>query len=450
MKYIIIAFVLCACFSCNRYLDKPGNPTLTNPKSLEDVLLLLDNPMHYGSMNTGSDEFFTTPVNFGRMSAVLKNYYLNWEPNLESVYYHQNYWLDPYKAVFHVNLCLELLRKIKTNAGNQKDYDYAKGAAHFHRAYAFTTIAWQNAKAYNETTAATDLGAVLDLNADALEKLKRSSVEETYKQIIKDLEESLKYLPEYSNHSTRPSQLAANGLLARVYLSMRRYDKALEYSNKVLTKQSVLLNFNNPADILIDDHYPFAAQRYGKEVIFYKQSVDPLGGVGRVGNYFIDTILVDSYDTHDLRKRAYFRASGSYYNFKGSYASGNMMNGICTDEMFLIRAECYAQGDDVQQAMDDLNELLITRWETDKFSPFTAATKEEALQIIQTERKKELVCRGLRWIDIKRLNEEGANISITRKGGDIIGVLPPKDPRFATQLPQVLVDNFGYEQNPLK
>ncbi len=100
--------------------------------------------------------------------------------------------------------------------------------------------------------------------------------------------------------------------------------------------------------------------------------------------------------------------------------------------------------------MKDLNDLLITRWKSGTFIPLTASTKEEALNIILNERKKELLFRGLRWMDIKRLNEEGANISIVRKSPDHTktGVLLPGSPRFAMQLPEDLVINFGYQQNP--
>lgn len=119
-----------------------------------------------------------------------------------------------------------------------------------------------------------------------------------------------------------------------------------------------------------------------------------------------------------------------------------------TDEIYLIRAECYARNGDKTNALKDLNDLLITRFKTGTFVPFTASTPEEALNIILQERKKTLVLRGLRWIDIKRLNLEGRNISITRKVDGITYTLPPNDPRFAVPLHSILVGDYGYQQNP--
>ena len=124
------------------------------------------------------------------------------------------------------------------------------------------------------------------------------------------------------------------------------------------------------------------------------------------------------------------------------------MTGICTSELYITRAECYARANEIDKAMKDLNDLLINRWKSGSYIPYTAATKEEALEIILKERKKELVCRGLRWMDIRRLNQEGANITITRKVGDQLYQLTPGDLRFTSQIPQVLVLDYGYVQNP--
>jgi len=66
----------------------------------------------------------------------------------------------------------------------------------------------------------------------------------------------------------------------------------------------------------------------------------------------------------------------------------------------------------------------------------TFLTKDEALKKVLIERRKELVWRaGLRWDDIRRLNKEGANISLSRKLGNEIYVLEAGSPRFAFPIP---------------
>ncbi|MNT38972.1 hypothetical protein D3C71_1410060 [compost metagenome] len=64
------------------------------------------------------------------------------------------------------------------------------------------------------------------------------------------------------------------------------------------------------------------------------------------------------------------------------------------------------------------------------------STKEDALNKVLIERRKELVWRaGLRWDDIRRLNKEGANISLSRKLGNETYVLKAGSPQFAFPIP---------------
>jgi starch-binding outer membrane protein, SusD/RagB family len=66
---------------------------------------------------------------------------------------------------------------------------------------------------------------------------------------------------------------------------------------------------------------------------------------------------------------------------------------------------------------------------------------------LRTERRKELTMRGLRWIDIKRLNKEGAGIVLKRLIGDKTYTLQPNDPRYALPLPADIILNTGMQQN---
>ena len=450
MKLPIILLFFLGLFSCNKYLDKPGDPTKRVPRTVNDVMLLLDKPINCGPIVLGSDEYFVTQAFFQSTMRALDRYcYTSWITNQDGNFVTNAYWQLSYDAVFVANLSLEVLSKADVNTANLKNFNMAKGAAYFLRAYALTTIAWQFAKPYDAATAKTDPGAVIDLNSAVTETLKRSSVEQTYAQIIGDIEESLKYLPIEADHPLHPSQLAARGLLARVYLSMRKYDKALEQCNLVLEKRNELIDYNNTGEMNTGATYPLAVHRFGKEVIYNRQSYASGRNLGGFDNYPIDTNLVASYTTDDLRKAAWFRLNHAGYPlFKGSFESNYYMSGICTSEMYITRAECYARANEIDKAMKDLNDLLINRWKSGSYIPYTAATKEEALEIILRERRKELVGRGLRWMDIRRLNQEGANISITRKVGDELYQLLPGDARFTSQIPQVLVLDYGYVQNP--
>ncbi|MBO9573937.1 MAG: RagB/SusD family nutrient uptake outer membrane protein, partial [Chitinophagaceae bacterium] len=394
MKIWIIVTISILLASCNKYLEKSGDPTKRVPRTVRDVLLLLDQQIPSGPIDIASDQFFVTDPMFDIIdwSEPEIDLYTKWIPNWTGTFINDDFWKQPYKAVFNANICLETLAGAQVTTTNKADYERALGAAYFERAFAFTTIAWQFAKAYNEATAKTDLGVVIDLHSEVTEKLNRSSVEETYAQIISDLENSLKHLPETGDHPLRPSQMAARGLLARVYLSMRKYDKALEQCNFVLQKRNELLDFNNPADVNIGYVYPMQLQRYGKEMIYNKQSYTPPNYTGNLFYFPVDSNLVKSYAVNDLRKTAWFQygtfVADEFARFYGSPEGRPIMSGICVDEIYLIRAECYARANEVGKAMKDLNDLLVTRWKSGTYIPFTASTKEEALEIILEERRK--------------------------------------------------------------
>ena len=97
----------------------------------------------------------------------------------------------------------------------------------------------------------------------------------------------------------------------------------------------------------------------------------------------------------------------------------------------------------------NLNTLLVKRWATGSFVPLTAVDNNDAINKILLERRKELLFRGLRWIDIKRLNVEGRNIILKRKlpDGTIVSIAPNSN-YYALPLPKDLIDLTGMPQNP--
>jgi hypothetical protein len=55
--------------------------------------------------------------------------------------------------------------------------------------------------------------------------------------------------------------------------------------------------------------------------------------------------------------------------------------------------------------------------------------------------------RGLRWMDIKRLNKDGAKITLTRNVEGNTYTLPPNDLRYALPIPEEVISLTGMPQN---
>lgn len=114
----------------------------------------------------------------------------------------------------------------------------------------------------------------------------------------------------------------------------------------------------------------------------------------------------------------------------------------------MTRAESSARLGKTVDAMDDLNTLLKMRWKNNVDYPvLRAENAEDALAIVLLERRKELLMRGLRWIDIKRLNKDGSNIVPTRVVNGETFSLEPNSSFYALPLLDDIIRLTGIEQN---
>jgi starch-binding outer membrane protein, SusD/RagB family len=448
---IAVLFCLCINSACKKFLDKKPDNQLAVPTKLEDLQALLDFPLHMNSQQSPSfgessaDDFFVTDDRYNALSFDQQGIY-RWN---RAEYRFQNDWSKAYLPIYNANFCLEQLNAIPKTEQNEPHWNNVKGSALFFKSYNYLNLLWVYAKAYDAATAATDWGIVLRNSSDFNIPSVRTNNADSYNNVISLAKEAAQLLPDYPVHVMRPSKMAAYGLLARAYLSMRIYDSAYVYANRCLQLKSDLIDYNADNDISgsISANVPF--KRFNKETIFYTE-MNANSSVHRTNVAFIDSFLYASYQTNDLRKTAFFRSNTGHFQFKGSYAGSATIffSGIATDEIFLIRAETNARAGRITEALNDLTTLMIKRWRnTVHFPPYVANTKEESLAIILAERRKELCMRGLRWQDVKRLNKEAANIVLTRIIHNKIYTLQPNTNYYALPLPADIIEQTGIPQN---
>lgn len=446
-KYWAPALLCCCLLSCKKYLDKVPDSRLAVPATLEEFQQLLDNELMFTNNSPALGEFSSDDIHLSHTALqaavpVVRNAYM-WE---KDIYKGQanNDWNNLYTQVYYANIVLEGIGDLAVTSGNQAKYNVIKSSALFYRAHAFYHLLETYSKPYNAATAASDLGIPLRLSADLNEKAVRASVQASYERIIQDIQDAIHTLPTaipFTNLN-RPSKPVAFALLARVYLSMQDYQKAGQYADSSLQLYRELTDFNT---LNASTTLPFAGLI--NEVMY--QSTE---AYYNIIFYPVDTTLYTLYDENDIRREIFFRnnTATGIKEFKGSYSTSvYLFSGFATDEMYLIRAECSARNGNVTAAMSDLNELLEKRWKTGAFVPFTAATPDEALGKILVERRKELVFRGLRWSDLRRLNRQNAwAISLTRVLDGNTVTLPPNDLRYTFPIPDNEIRLSGIQQNP--
>ncbi len=448
--FIVAAlFISTTFFSCKKYLDAKPDATLATPSSLQDLQELMD---YYG-INTQfpngteilADNYYLSYTDWQAIRRINQRDYYIWQPDANN----DQEWNQPYTNIFNCNLALESLPKITYDSSQVTEANNIKGTALFIRASYFYSLAQLFAKAYNKSSATADPGIPLRLTTDFSEKTTRPSVEDSYTQIINDFKRSVQLLPVRQSIKTRPSKAAAYGAVARTYLAMEDYTNAGLYADSCLGLYNTLIDYNT-----LDSNSSIPFTRFNEEVIFQATSfaVDPVDP--RISK--IDTVLYRSYDDNDLRKVVCFKINNDgSIAFKGDYDGsaddgyGRSFTGITSDEQYLIKAECEARQNNSPGALNDLNALLVNRWRTGTFVPYTITDTAQLLTVILDERRKELPFRTLRLTDLKRLNmEAGRQVTLYRNLNGITYTLPPNDDRYVEQIPKTVIAITRIRQNP--
>ncbi|MEO6134163.1 MAG: RagB/SusD family nutrient uptake outer membrane protein, partial [Ginsengibacter sp.] len=358
-------------------------------------------------------------------------------------------WKYPYVRIAYANVVLDGIKKIKQTKDNLIEWNQLKGSALFFRAYSFYDLVQLFAKPYDTETSNTDPGILIRLESDINVKYPRATVQECYERILSDLQVADSLLPVASVNALRPSKIAALALLARVNLAMGNYVSALSNANKALEIQHTLIDLNS-LDTLAK--VPFPSLKAGnKEVLFYSKIIGY--GTFWYSTLRVDSLLYNSYSNDDLRRLIFFKQRGKNdIDFKGQYTGlrYDLFSGISINELFLIRAECYARQNNIIEAMAALNSLLVTRWKAGSFVPLIANGEDDALRKILEERRKEIPFNGnLRWEDLRRLNKDSRfeKTQIRILNGETF-LLPPNDKRYVYALPDIEIQLSGLQQNP--
>ncbi|TKB98640.1 RagB/SusD family nutrient uptake outer membrane protein [Pedobacter cryophilus] len=443
--YILLG-ILSAFSSCDKFLAEKPDAKLAVINSLEDAQALLDyypnvDRNDVGVSEASADSYFLSDAEWARRAESDQRIYL-WEKD-QLFMPDSRDWRQSYANIYTANAVLESLKKIKRTTQNALQYDNVAGQAHLLRGRTFLMLVWTWGLAYDEQTAAQNLGVPLRLNTNFNEKVPRANLEQTYQQVIDDLKAASKYLPLRGNSKLRGSKLVAWGWLSRTYLSQRVYEPAASYADSVLQVQNTLLDYNQ-----LNSAAAFPIPELNAEIVMDTRLSTP--ATLAQSRAKMDSTLILSYAANDLRKKIYFRINtDKSYAFKGNYAGGpTFFSGIAVDEMYLNRAEGFARTGLLQKSMDDLNTLLLKRHSTGTYVPLQNLNQTLLIERVLEERKKELIFRGLRWMDIKRWNAGGAQLTLKRRINGQEYVLLPNDLRYAIAIPQNALELGGIEDNP--
>ena len=294
--------------------------------------------------------------------------------------------------------------------------------------------------------------------------LKRSTNQEVFTQIIKDLNEALVDLnsdyDEDLNTRARATQGSVHALLSRVYLYMSNYEKAAEESAFLIDNSTYSLVSNlrsifpissGQDDPIVDEYiyaipltwnggnHQFGTHYYG---YYFKSSY-----------YIADSFLTKFSETDERKATLIWKGfAGGNNGSKFTSSKFNHVNGrdnipmIRLAEMYLTRAEALANtSGKVQEAVDLLN-TIASRSDA-AFVDYSLAdfsTANDLIDRILLEREKELAFEGLHRFDIIRT---GRKLQFKNTDG-VFQDVPTG--RYALPIPKREIDitKGSLEQNP--
>ncbi len=434
-----------ALVSCTDFLDEKPNAALSAPHTLEDLQAMLSNSNIFGKEpmlpEVSTTDYYLEEESLQSLADEAHKRAYVWETQGLFQENLSNDWKTVYDLVYYCNTVLEGLEDIERDEKNAVVYDRIKGEALFFRGKSLLQAALLWVEAYDEELRESKLGLPLRMDTDFNKVSVRSTMGETYDAVISDLKSAAPLLPDYPHHLTRPSKAAAFGALSRTYMAMRKYEDALYYADEALAIRHELLDFN-----VLDDQLSFPIPEYHEEVVF--SSFFQIDQILDHTRLLVSPELFALYSDDDRRRDILFSiAADGKVTFKGRFAVGGyaLFSGIATNELLLNRAECYARMENYEMARADLLRLLDKRYRPG-YVPDIA--DDGLLSVIMEERRKDLPFRGIRWMDIKRLNREGAGIVQRREAAGEQVSLSPNDLRYARPIPEFVVDISGMEQNP--
>lgn len=449
---ILAALILMGFGSCKKYLDANPVKGKVVPKTLADYeeflndIILSQSGYVYPEFMT--DDMLNSTVTTATANRQSRAY--TWQKDLLLATDDDSEWNTPYNYIYICNLVLDNLQTA-TN-GTDQIRNRLKGEALTQRAYYLFTLANLYGKDYVAATASTDLSVPIMLHADLETIAKRATVQEVYDQVINDLQTAIAIadFPETGKNYIHPGKLASMALLARVYLFKGDYVNAQKYANDVLAKKSTLfdwnsLSFSNPAKptaaTIVNNPLP----QNNVENIYSKLASSPNLFIRFMASSDLLTVL----DTKDLRYVFTFTRLTSTglpsASVNPDYLGTTPNFSIGVPEMMLIKAEGMARAGDKDGAVSILNALRVKRFKPADYVALSASSADDALDKVLSERRRELLYRGVRWFDLKRLNrDERFKKSISRVVGGQTYTLEPNSSRYVLQIAPKII-----EINPL-
>lgn len=315
-----------------------------------------------------------------------------------------------YKAINSANSVIAYVPNVTDPLLTEAEKAKILGEAYFIRALGYFDLGrgWGGVQLQLKPT--TDLGST--------KGVKRSTLQQTYDQVLADLTQAENLLPEDATTRNRAQKSTARALRARLHLYRKEWADAEAYATQVI---------DNPKYALVTPYKTFFTAPFGTT-----ESVFELTFSANDRNTFWNLWYPSSGGGQfTLKPSAQFVTKITDPNIGGSRSAlvagtapnvyGVLYNTSATStdpayviriaELYLIRAEARAQQGKLDEALADLNVIRARAG----VPASTAQTQEGLLLAIEEENSLEFAFEAHRWFDLVRTRRTGAVLGITNE-----------------------------------
>lgn len=364
-----------------------------------------------------------------------------------------------YQAIDRANRVLENIDNIEITSSQEALKNQYKGELLAIRAYAHFELLRGYASGYKPG----DLG-IPYMKKSETGYPARDEVGSNYEDMTADLKEAKELIPASFNEITRISRTAIAAIQARLALYQQKWQDAVDFSTEAIAGKplaaqsdfSLIWNDESNAEVIWKLDRVTGDSPYGS--LFFRQS-------GEIALYVPSFKLLKTFEgteDSDIRFQAYIdyqpgrnasdpkKSNYLVKKYEGKDPAEPGLSAIKlfrTGELYLIRAEAYAELDATDKGATDINELRATRIKG--YAAQNLSDKNALLDAVYTERYKELAFEGQRFFDLKRRNR-----SVERLKEDLINTsqketLSDDDAQYNFPIPaDELAVNENMVQNP--
>ncbi|NII28397.1 RagB/SusD family nutrient uptake outer membrane protein [Pseudoflavitalea sp. X16] len=318
-----------------------------------------------------------------------------------------------YKTINSANSVITYVPGITDPLLTQAEKEKILGEAYFARALGYFDLArgWGGVQLQLKPTT----------NINDAKGIKRSTLDQTYDQVLADLTEAEKLLPEDATTRNRAQKSTARALRARLHLYRKQWAEAEQYASLVIS--------NTAKYELVPYKSFFTAPFLSRESVFEltfsandRNTYWNLWYPSSSGGQY--TLKPSNALVAKLNNPAVGGTRNSLIAGTGSNVYGVLYNTSATStdpaylirlaELYLIRAEARAQQNKLTGAEGAIADLDAVRARAG-VPASTAVTKEEILLAIEEENSVEFAFEAHRWFDLIRTERAGVVLGLTNK-----------------------------------